>query len=389
MAPRPTSSRPGWVSVLEAHDEQLRSLLCTHLLDRRGFLGGVGLALLCAACGMPSSSPSTTAAAAATIHDTLHGDAAVPATQRIPSAVLQRLSSAYDGTWKGRWINAHGTGTATVQFAIDLSRRVATADMVVDGVPFGHAPLPHVVVEVFLDGYSYDATDINYTLEGLGAIAIHRGGGGTGTGTLSNPAYDPSVQKVDVTASYLEGRGADMTYQCTLRDGTTTLGAVRWSRNGDALPTLPSSAALGLEAFVHGDYAASLLPATELAAAVGRNIGPLMANGGRAGYAPGVDVSNARAEATSGPQLIVQIRILRMATPAAALDYFKTTLSPNVPASKFIPGLGDMAFVQPSVPDVFVLQGHEIADIQVLDPSGMNVDSEKAVARALLARLGR
>ncbi len=110
------------------------------------------------------------------------------------------------------------------------------------------------------------------------------------------------MQKVDVTASYLEGRGANMTYQCTLHDGSTTLGAVRWSRNGDAVPTLPSSASLGFEAFVHGDYAASLSTPAELAAAVGRDIGPLTANGGRVGYAPGVDVSNTRAETASGPQ---------------------------------------------------------------------------------------
>ena len=337
---------------------------------------------------MPSSSSSSTGATVATIHDTLHGDGTVPPAQRIPAAVLQRLSSAYDGTWKGRWINARGAGTATVQFAIDLVRRVATTDMQVEGIPFGHAPLPRVVVETFLDGYSYAATDISYTLEGFGAIVIHRGGGGTGTGTLSNPVYDPSVQKVDVTARYLEGRGADMTYECTLRDGSTTVGAVRWSRNGDALPTLPSSSALGLEAFVHGDYAASLLTPTELAAAVGQNIGPLMANGGREGYAPGVDVSNTRAAATSGPQLIVQIRILRLATAGAALEYLKATYGSFVPARNYITGLGDMAFVQPSVPDVFVLQRREIADVQVLDQTGLNVDLEKAVARALLTRLG-
>ncbi|MDQ6937285.1 MAG: hypothetical protein M3140_06185 [Actinomycetota bacterium] len=371
--------------MVEAGDEQLRSLLSSRLLDRRGFLGGVGLALFCAACGMPAASPS--ASSAATIHDTLHG-AAVPATQRIPATVLQRLASAYDGTWKGRWINPQGTGTATVQFAIDLGRRVATTDMQVDGIPFGHAPLPHVIVEVFLDGYSYDATDISYDLEGFGAITIHRGGGGTGTGTLSKPVYDTSVQKLDVTARYLEGRGADMTYECTLSDGTTTLGAVRWSRNGDAVPTLPSSAALGLEAFVHGDYAASLLTAPELTAALGRNIGALTANGGRAGYAPGVDLSNARAANTSGDQLVVQITIFRLATPAAALEYLRTTLAPNVPAGNYISGLGDIAYVQPSVPDVFVLQRREIADIQVLDPTGRNVAAEKAVARALLTRLG-
>jgi len=374
--------------VVEGGDARIRAALASDELSRRGFLGGVGLALLCAACGMPSSSPSSAAATAGTIRDTLHGDGTVPAAERIPAAVLQRLASAYDGAWKGRWINAQGVGTANVQFAIDLARRIATTDMQVEGIPFGHAPMPRVVVETFLDGYSYAATDISYDLEGFGAIAVHRGGGGTGTGTLSNPVYDPSVQKVEVTARYLEGRGADMTYQCSLRDGTITLGAVRWSRSGDAVPTLPPSTALGLDAFVHGDYAAGLLTTTELAAAVGRNIGPLMANGGRAAYAPGVDVSNAQATATSGPQLIVQIRIIRVTTAAAALDYFKTTLSPGVPASSFIPGLGDMAFVQPSVPDVFVLQRREIADVQVLDPSGMNVGLEKAVARALLTRLG-
>ncbi len=59
-----------------------------------------------------------------------------------------------------------------------------------------------------------------------------------------------------------------------------------------------------------------------------------------------------------------------------------------MPASNYIAGLGDKAFVQPAVPDVFVLQRREIADIQVLDQTGMNVDLEKAVARALLTRLG-
>ena len=247
--------------------------------------------------------------------------------------------------------------------------------------------MPHLVTDVFLDGYSYLSSDISYTIDGIGAVVIHRGGGGTGTGTLTRPVFDTSVDKVDVTASYLEGRGADMTYQCTLRDGSSTLGAVRWSRTGDAVPQLPSSAAQGLEAFVHGDYAAGLLTATELAAAVGKNLGPLTANGGRANYAPGVDVSNTRAGDDS-TGLIVQISIYRLATPAAAQAYWTQTYGTFAPASAHIAGLGDDAFVQPSVPDVFVLQGREFADVQVLR-QGLDVDLEKAVAAALLKRLGR
>ncbi len=94
----------GWIDLADAGDLRIRAALASDLLSRRGFLGSLGLALLCAACGTPSARgarlrrrrerSTTPCTATATCQQPAH-----------PRGALQRLSSAYDGTWKGRWIN--------------------------------------------------------------------------------------------------------------------------------------------------------------------------------------------------------------------------------------------------------------------------------------------
>ncbi len=139
-------------------------------------------------------------------------------------------------------------------------------------------------------------------------------------------------------------------------------------------------------AFVGGDYTAGLLTAEEIASAVGRPVLPLDPNGGRSGFAPGVDVSNAQTTSKDGT-VNVALQVYRLATPAAARHYYDTLYGPEITPQETIPALGDSAFLEPVSGLVVVLRGREIATLRVGGSSVDSVAAEKTLAARVVPRL--
>jgi hypothetical protein len=107
--------------------------------------------------------------------------------------------------------------------------------------------------------------------------------------------------------------------------------------------TTPTSGGGGISAYVNGDYSAGLLTADQLANVFGRPMLALSANGGGAGYAPGIDISNASTFAKDGSaQLDLKIR----ATSAAAA---KTYLSTVIAFAKETPASATPPTTTPAV----------------------------------------
>jgi hypothetical protein len=163
------------------------------------------------------------------------------------------------------------------------------------------------------------------------------------------------------------------------------------------LPQLPPEATPGaatpsvdpndITAFIQGDYAATLLTDKELTATLKTPVLPLISNGGRNNYAPGIDVSNATTHAQNGSGF-VQISVFRAATGAAAHQYFDSIYGPEINTKNSIEGLGDAAFVEPSSNRVFVLRGREIAQVDVSGGGTPElVGNEKALAALIAPRL--
>jgi hypothetical protein len=163
------------------------------------------------------------------------------------------------------------------------------------------------------------------------------------------------------------------------------------------LPQLPAKATPGaatpsvdpndMTAFIQGDYAATLLTEKELTATLKTPVLPLIKNGGRNNYGPGIDVSNAATHAQDGSGF-VQISVYRAATSAAARQYFDSYYGPEINAKNSIDGLGDAAFVEPSSNRVFVLRGREIAQVDVSGGGTPDlVANEKALAALIAPRL--
>ncbi len=98
-----------------------------------------------------------------------------------------------------------------------------------------------------------------------------------------------------------------------------------WTSDGTrAEPTDPANTASNSTADVlSGQYAASFGIGSELSAAMGQPTRAAVSNGGRIGYAPGIDVSNANAF-TSDSELVIQYSVYRGASAAQTASFWHT-----------------------------------------------------------------
>lgn len=156
------------------------------------------------------------------------------------------------------------------------------------------------------------------------------------------------------------------------------------------VPSRPSVNPTDLTTFYSGDYAASLATVDEVSTAVGRPALPLSANGGRPGYQPGIDVSNARTVSKDG-MLFITLEVYRAADASAARAWLTSywqmpTTTPN-PA---LAGLGDGAFLDVPGNRLVVLSGRELATISVAGSTSSGAATlamEKALAVTIVPRL--
>jgi hypothetical protein len=139
-------------------------------------------------------------------------------------------------------------------------------------------------------------------------------------------------------------------------------------------------------AYINGDYAAGLLTTDQLTTAFGRPMLALSANGGRPGYAPGIDISNASTFAKDGSAQL-DLRIFRATSADAAKTYLSTMIAfaKETPDPQFA-GLGDATHNDSS--GLYVLSGREIANIRVQRlANGDALKVEKAIAALIAPKL--
>ena len=170
----------------------------------------------------------------------------------------------------------------------------------------------------------------------------------------------PTSANIAVKGTRLGGR-VDGRYTITMKDGSTTTGTIAWGHGSTrALPHDPTDNGAELHHdILTGDYAASFGTAQLLTAAMGRPTLAALANGGRIYYAPGIDVSNARALTADG-NLVVQYSIYR-GSPAVVAKYWQT----NYPHANPIPGPWTEATVSNGVPPVYAYSGGRVLQISV------------------------
>lgn len=155
------------------------------------------------------------------------------------------------------------------------------------------------------------------------------------------------------------------------------------------LPQIPAATAgassgPNVADFIGGRYAASLVTVDQLNAAMGRPALPLTANGGRAAYAPGIDISDAYTNAKGGSER-VDLQVYRASTPAGAQTFLTTLIElPKTTPNPDLAGLGDAAYLETVTGVLYVLSGREIVSLRV-QGQGLSPGDSLRTARALAA----
>ena len=195
----------------------------------------------------------------------------------------------------------------------------------------------------------------------------------------------PEIARITGALTHGAPTGAAGSYHVIGTDGTTHDGSFAVVRGGPRPTSVtPPGAASKLTAFVNGDYAASLVTSAEASATLGRPVAAPTPNGGRLFYDTDIDVSNAIAKSTDGTA-VFQYGIYRGKTLAAAQRYWAKVIPGTTP----LPGIGDAAAVFPGYLIVYVLKGHEVAQIDLEGPDpGVKPAAMQKFARALAAHMG-
>ncbi len=145
-----------------------------------------------------------------------------------------------------------------------------------------------------------------------------------------------------------------------------------------------------LSAFYSGAYAASLATPEEITAAVGRPVLPFSANGGRPGYQPGIDVSNAITVTKDGI-LNITLEVYRAASASAARTWLTSYWQmPTTTPNPTLAGLGDAAFLDVPGNRLVVVSGRELMTISVGGAPSASVNElamEKTLAATIAPRL--
>ncbi len=272
---------------------------------------------------------------------------AVPVSKRFTPAQLTRFRDRYAGKWTSAWVEDGGRrGTAEASIALDVVRRVATYTVAFDGPLLGgDGPRPTTYV-VGVD--QYDATSdqavaltpqlgrIEVTIEGFGHVQLR---------ATDVPGHR-EISSVDIKAVIETSEVGSVTYTINKTDGTTQQGALAAAKSSTPPPFPSLDQATSVNAFVTGDYAASLMTTATAARLLGQPCKAPVANGGRIEYAPGIDVSNARvetvADSINGSGAVIQYSIYRAPDAAAMRAFFQ-----RYAGYRAVPGLGEAAAAYP------------------------------------------
>ena len=176
-----------------------------------------------------------------------------------------------------------------------------------------------------------------------------------------------SIASIDALASPGERGSLLLEYEAMLRDGSSVRCEHAWSRDGSVKPSLRSKRSGGAAA-ASGESATSLITEAEATAIVGTPIGLPKANGGRVGFAPGINVSNAgfgTFGTTPAPGQLCADWTLYLAESTAVAAAYWTTIKAKWAGNKLpaFVGVGGEAFASTAFPQAIVLQGRSILEV--------------------------
>jgi hypothetical protein len=290
-----------------------------------------GVEAILAACGRsatPATSPSShggsSSGGAGTQAGTRGGvvelgGAHVADGQAISVADAQRIGTVADGGWIGGWHDDSGaSGTTDVSVAIDAGSRTARATIAASGPLLGSGIGSQTYA---IDLLSFLLAADSYTIVSpqFGHVVITVGVG-TVSATATHVPGHPEIAQITVNGIRV-ARRVDAGYTIHYVDGHTVKGTMAWSGTETrATPQPLSSGGAPSDADVYsGDYAAGLIDASRLTTIFGEAFPAPSPNGGRLGYGPGINVSNATCTAQSGDyNLAYQIYIGKDAAATAA-----------------------------------------------------------------------
>ncbi len=330
-------------------------------------LGSIGLLLGCSSsttktrAGASSSAAASHSTAAARGQSVALGGPHVAAAGQISKSDVARFGPLANGRWQGGWRDIKGrSGTSEVVITINPLTLKAKATVDFQGPILDGASLPPVTYDVDLLSYAKDAASWSVHSPQLGDVTATADGGVSLTGTCANVPGHADIATVAVKGTRLGGR-VDGRYTITMRDGRTTTGTIAWGHGSTrAQPHDPTDTSQNsITDILNGDYAAGFGTAQLLTAAMGRPMLAALANGGRIFFAPGIDVSNARALTADG-NLVVQYSVYR----GSAADIAKFRHQ-NYPQSPSLPGPWTAGVFSNDVPPLYAYSAGRVLQISV------------------------
>jgi len=318
---------------------------------------------------------------------------AQPVAKQFTADQLTRFRDRYAGSWAGSWAEEGGReGTADVSVVLDVSGRVATCTVAFSGPLLGGPPPPTTTYVVSVDQYDASSENASAKTPQLGDVTIMVQGFGKVTLQATNISGHPDIDSIQINASADTPTTASSAYTIRHRSGLTERGAVSFAK-GSQRPAVPSPTQAGAQSdFRSGAYAAGLVTADELTAALGEPIPAPEANGGKVEFAPGIDVSNAAATTTSG-DIYVQYSVFRGRDASSTAAYWH--LYDPEPQ---VTGLGDQArahILSAGTPyfELYVLKGNQVLRLQLsfVDSTRSAAQANAlytSVAKAILVRMG-
>lgn len=375
-------------------------------LGRRELIELLGGVAFLAACAGTSSKTGATGSIGSTADSagsgspatfTLNG-AAQPAAKRLTRAQLTRFRDLYAGTWTSAWVEEGGRrGTADASIALDPVRRVATFTVAFDGPLLGGPSPKPTTYTVSVDQYDATSDHAVAVTPQLGRVDVTINGFGHVDLRATDIPGHRDISSVDINAVVETPNAGNITYTINKADGTTQRGALAAAKSSTR-PAYPSlDAAPSMNAFVTGDYAASLITAATATRLIGQPCKGPIANGGRSRYAPGINVSNGRvetvADSLNGSGLVIQYSIYQAPDAAAMGTFFQ-----RYTGYRNVPNLGDAAAAfPPGTTPITILdarKGRNSLDLSIVGgrlykqlPAPQNNALYVAVARAILAKL--
>lgn len=377
---------------------------------RRAMLELLGGLVLLAACsdqsgkaqpgstgagGSTSGKPGTTSSIAETGTTVDASGAKVAAGLRATADQLQTERDKINGTWLGSWRDDQKRhGNVDGIFDINVDGRTIDFTLKIDGPFLGGSSPMTTTYHLDADALSKNDDDVNLQSPLVGPFDLQFLGFGEFQLTAGEvPGHD------DITSLVIKGAWEDadtgtMTYEVKGSGPAAGRGTVAWSRGGTRPAAPAPGAADDPTAFIGGDYAATLILTAEAARLLGQPCKAPSANGGRAFFAPGIDVSNARVETVASIEhggAILQYSIYRARDAAAMQAWFH--LYDTYPVVADV-GSAAHALRQGTSPmsNLYVRKGRESLDLGiVLVNSTLSPQQHDAlfvaVAKVILARM--